>query len=62
VLVIAGAMDRVVGEEEIAEKVRALRASGMSARDASARAAAELGVSKRVAYRLARNGSGETEE
>ena len=62
VLVIAGATDRVVGEEEIAEKVRALRAAGMSARDASARAAAELGVSKRVAYRLARNGSGETEE
>jgi 16S rRNA (cytidine1402-2'-O)-methyltransferase len=62
VLVIAGATKRVVGEDEIAEKVRLLRAAGMSARDASARAAAELGVSKRVAYRLARNGSGETEE
>ena len=61
VLVIAGAIDRVVGEDEIAAKVRALRAAGMSARDASARAAAELGVSKRVAYRLARNG-GETGE
>lgn len=62
VLVIAGAAERVVGEDEIAERVRALRAAGMSVRDASAQAAAELGVSKRVAYRLARNGSGETEE
>jgi len=33
--------------------VRALRASGMSARDASSAVAGELGVSKRLAYRHA---------
>ena len=45
-----------------AARVRALRAAGMSVRDASAQVAAELGVSKRVAYRLARSDGGETGE
>ena len=62
VILIGGAVKRIVGEDEIAEKVRSLRAAGLSARDASARAAVELGVSKRVAYRLARNGVGDREE
>jgi 16S rRNA (cytidine1402-2'-O)-methyltransferase len=62
VLVIAGAADRIASEEDVAERVRSLRAGGMSARDASAKVAAELGVSKRVAYRLARSDAGETGE
>jgi 16S rRNA (cytidine1402-2'-O)-methyltransferase len=62
VLVIAGAADRIASEEDVAERVRSLRAGGMSARDASAKVAAELGVSKRVAYRLARSDAGETDE
>jgi 16S rRNA (cytidine1402-2'-O)-methyltransferase len=60
VLVVAGAVDQAASEEDVAERVRSLRAAGLSARDASARVAAELGVSKRVAYRLARSDAGET--
>ncbi len=54
VLVVGGAEERAASEEDVAARVRSLRAAGLSARDASARVAAELGVSKRVAYRLAR--------
>ena len=54
-----GAVDRVVSEEDVAARVQALRAAGLSARDASAQVAAEMGVSKRVAYRLARGDGGE---
>ena len=62
VLVVGGAEQRAASEEEVSEKVRSLRAAGLSARDASARAAAELGVSKRIAYRLARGEEKETDE
>ena len=64
VLVIGGAVGgaRVASEEDVAARVRSLRASGLSARDASAQVAAEMGVSKRVAYRLARSDGGETGE
>jgi 16S rRNA (cytidine1402-2'-O)-methyltransferase len=62
VLVVAGAAERVASDEDVAARVRSLRASGLSARDASARVAAELGVSKRVAYRLARSDAGEAGE
>lgn len=53
VLMIGAAADRAVGEAEVRERVTALRASGMSARDAAAAVAEELGVAKKVAYRLA---------
>lgn len=53
VIVIAGAPKREVSEETVRARVRALRASGSSTRDAAAAAAAELGVPKRLAYRLA---------
>jgi len=59
VLVIGGAAGPVATEEDVAARVRSLRDSGLSARDASAQVAAELGVSKRVAYRLARGSGGE---
>jgi 16S rRNA (cytidine1402-2'-O)-methyltransferase len=62
VLVIGGAVARVASEEDVAVRVRALRAAGLSVRDASAQVAAEMGVSKRVAYRLARSDGGETGE
>ena len=54
--------------EVVRERVRALRTSGMSSRDIAASVAQELGVPKRVAYRIAQefavaNGSDrETEE
>ena len=54
VLVVAGAAEQAASDEDVAERVRSLRAAGLSARDASMQVAAELGVSKRVAYRLAR--------
>ncbi len=62
VLVIGGAVSQVASEEDVAARVRSLRAAGLSARDASAQVAAEMGVSKRVAYRLARSDGGETGE
>jgi len=62
VLVIGGAVARVASEEDVAARVRSLRAAGLSVRDASAQVAAEMGVSKRVAYRLARSDRGETGE
>jgi 16S rRNA (cytidine1402-2'-O)-methyltransferase len=62
VLVIGGAVAGMVSDEDVAARVRSLRAAGLSARDASAQVAAEMGVSKRVAYRLARSDVGETGE
>ncbi len=53
VLVIGGAPEQAVSEALVRERVRALRASGLSARDAAASVAEELGVSKNVAYKLA---------
>ena len=62
VLVVAAAPDEVASDDDVAARVRSLRAAGLSARDAAVRVAAELGVSKRVAYRLARGDGGENEE
>lgn len=53
VLVLGAAAPVDASEDAVRERVRALRASGMSARDAAATTAAELGVSKKMAYRLA---------
>lgn len=56
VVVIGAAPRRPVSEDVVRERVRALRASGMSARDAAASVAEELGVSKKLAYKLAQGG------
>ena len=53
VVVLSAASVRVPEDAVVRERVRALRASGMSSRDAAARVASELGVSKRVAYQMA---------
>ena len=53
VLVIGPAADVAPSDELVRERVRALRASGMSTRDAAASVAKELGVSRRLAYGMA---------
>jgi 16S rRNA (cytidine1402-2'-O)-methyltransferase len=57
VLVIAAAVEQEPTDDVVQARVNALRASGLSARDAATSAAAELGVSRRVAYRLAQQSS-----
>jgi 16S rRNA (cytidine1402-2'-O)-methyltransferase len=53
VLVLERATVRAPSEETVRDRVRALRAEGMSSRDAAGLVAEELGVPKRLAYRLA---------
>ncbi len=53
VLIVGPASDVPVSDEQVRERVRALRASGMSTRDAAAAVAKELGVSRRLAYGMA---------
>jgi len=53
VLLISGATPAPVSDDAVKEHVRELRASGMSARDAAAATARELGVSKKLAYGFA---------
>jgi 16S rRNA (cytidine1402-2'-O)-methyltransferase len=53
VLVIGAAVREVISDELVRERVLALRSTGMSARDAAAAVAEELGVPKRVAYQHA---------
>jgi len=53
VLLIGGATPAPVSDDAVKERVRELRASGMSARDAAAATARELGVSKKLAYGFA---------
>lgn len=53
VLLLGGATAAPVDDELVRERVRGLRAGGMSARDAAALVSRELGVGKNVAYRLA---------
>ncbi|HEY4130900.1 MAG TPA: hypothetical protein VGM50_09800, partial [Gemmatimonadaceae bacterium] len=53
VVLVGAAQLRAPDDSVIRDRVRALRASGLSARDAAAAVATELGVSKNVAYRLA---------
>jgi 16S rRNA (cytidine1402-2'-O)-methyltransferase len=59
VLMIGAAPEVEVTEAQVRERVMALRASGASARDAAAAVAAELGVPKKMAYRLALEAAGE---
>jgi 16S rRNA (cytidine1402-2'-O)-methyltransferase len=56
VLVIGAASIRIPSEDDVRDRVRLLRAEGMSTRDAAASVAEELGVPKRLAYRLAQEG------
>ena len=53
VLVLERAAIREPSEDTVRERVRALRAGGMSSRDIASMVAEELGVPKRLAYRLA---------
>ena len=53
VLVLERAAIREPSEDTVRERVRALRAGGMSSRDIASLVAEELGVPKRLAYRLA---------
>ena len=66
VLVLGAAAPAEASESAVRDRVRALRAAGMSARDAASATAAEFGVSKKLAYRLAQGGpansSAEAEE
>jgi len=55
VVVLSGATVRTPDESVVRDRVRALRASGLSSRDAATTVASELGVSKRVAYRMAQD-------
>jgi 16S rRNA (cytidine1402-2'-O)-methyltransferase len=55
VLVIGAAVHVAATDEAVRDRVRELRAAGMSARDASQTVADELGVPKRLAYRFARD-------
>jgi 16S rRNA (cytidine1402-2'-O)-methyltransferase len=52
VIVVSGATAVPVSDDEIRARVRELRATGESARDTAATVARELGVSKKVAYRM----------
>ena len=52
VIVLGAAPKQVVGDDEIRDRVRALRAQGMSAKDTALAVAKELGVPRRVAYQL----------
>jgi 16S rRNA (cytidine1402-2'-O)-methyltransferase len=61
VLLIGGATPAPVSDDAVRVRVRELRASGMSARDAATAAARELGVSKRLAYGFARDDQPEGE-
>jgi len=54
VLLIGGATPAPVSDDAVKARVRELRSSGMSARDAAAATARELGVSKKLAYGFAR--------
>lgn len=53
VLVLGSALQVSPGDARVRARVRDLRASGLSARDTAAAVAAELGVPKRLAYRMA---------
>jgi 16S rRNA (cytidine1402-2'-O)-methyltransferase len=52
VVLVSGAPKAIASDELVRERVHALRAAGMSARDAATSVAKELGVSRRVAYQF----------
>jgi 16S rRNA (cytidine1402-2'-O)-methyltransferase len=61
VLLFAGATPAAVSDDDVKSRVKELRTSGMSARDAAAATARELGVSKKLAYGFARDDQREGE-
>ncbi|HEY6219570.1 MAG TPA: 16S rRNA (cytidine(1402)-2'-O)-methyltransferase [Gemmatimonadaceae bacterium] len=52
VILLGAAAPRTVDDTTVRERVKALRASGLSARDTATAVARELGVSKRAAYQM----------
>lgn len=62
VVLIGPAIVAEPDEETVRARVMALRASGMSSRDIAAQVARELGVPKRVAYRMAQDNAVSNEE
>jgi 16S rRNA (cytidine1402-2'-O)-methyltransferase len=62
VLVLGASAPIEASDEVVRDRVHALRAQGVSARDASALVAGELGVSKRLAYRFAQEAGVDHEE
>jgi 16S rRNA (cytidine1402-2'-O)-methyltransferase len=56
VILIGGAKPVAVDDATVRDRVVALRASGLSAKDTAAQVAKELGVAKRVAYQMAMEG------
>jgi 16S rRNA (cytidine1402-2'-O)-methyltransferase len=53
VILLAGAGPKTFNQEELQNRVKALREVGKSARDAAAQVAAETGVPRNVVYRIA---------
>ena len=53
VILLAGAAPKTFNQEELQNRVKALREVGKSARDAAAQVAAETGVPRNVVYRIA---------
>src|SRR5262249_10576347 len=62
VLMIGPGAEPTPDADVVRERVRALRELGLSSRDIAASVASELGVSKRLAYRLAQERAGRMEE
>ena len=66
VVVIGPAIEQAPSNELVRDRMTALRGAGLSARDAATRVAEELGVPKRLAYRLGEGAkkmdAGEAEE
>lgn len=57
VVVIGGGQQPTASDADVREAVRRARAAGLSARDSAALVAKELGVPRRLAYKLAQEGS-----
>jgi 16S rRNA (cytidine1402-2'-O)-methyltransferase len=53
VILLSGASPKTFNQEELQDRVKALREAGRSARDAAAEVAAETGVPRNVVYRIA---------
>jgi 16S rRNA (cytidine1402-2'-O)-methyltransferase len=53
VILLAGATPKTFNQEELQNRIKALREVGKSARDAAAQVAAETGVPRNVVYRIA---------
>ncbi len=61
VVVLGAAIREAASDDLVRQRVRTLRAQGMSSRDVAAIVAEELGVPKRLAYKMAQDRGGEEE-